>query len=561
MSKNEMGQIGSRKEQGSLFMLSRKSIVISLTSLSLLILGFFQNCAPINFIPYEKSLGSLSEPPVCRELTAEEVKPKLKWDWYAQLDVTDPSNFPKFSQVMATPMVADLNGDGVPEVVFVSWSVSGDWFPDNDPKTSYYGRNGVLRIVDGKTGKNLKSVGDQELAPYATTSPLLVDLDADGKMEIVYSHYLGRKVIALNHDGSKRWIYDSPTYVANASSFSAADFNRDGRAEVVLGQKVLTENSSRNPEVLFTLSSTTSSPYQFAYSLNPNKPKELQILGTNGVFNGIGEFQFPLPAGMLYAAADLDKTRTGIEIVATGGGKLKIFDGIQGDLLKSYDLTTVSELKCASGSVGGGTPTVGDFDGDPSTLEIAVATGKYLAIFTQDAKLLMKYETQDCSSLATGISSFDFNGDGKPEILYADEEYLRIFEIRNGELHVVSKIVNPSGTIYEYPVVVDVDGNGSSEIVVASNNYPVGSFYRDADEVQDQAAAYLVTGVRAFEATVEGSWMPTRKIWNQFEYNPALVSERGLASSFTPTAKDFFTTNIFRRNTQLGLFETKCKSN
>jgi hypothetical protein len=59
-----------------------------------------------------------------------------------------------------------------------------------------------------------------------------------------------------------------------------------------------------------------------------------------------------------------------------------------------------------------------------------------------------------------------------------------------------------SGTLWEYPLVVDVDNDGQSEIVVTNNNYAYGV-----------KAGVTVIG------DLEQSWVPARKIWNQHAYH------------------------------------------
>ncbi|NCN95125.1 MAG: VCBS repeat-containing protein, partial [Bdellovibrionales bacterium] len=217
------------------------------------------------------------------------------------------------------PMVADLDGDGIPEVVFTSFSIDpSDWFSDTNSASPSYVRNGVLRIVNGKTGENIHSISGEEISPYASTSPLLVDLDNDGKIEIIYSHYLGQKVIALNFDGSFRWKYETSRSVANIDSLSASDLNKDGVADILLGNEIISEGPGRLPVRIQSLDTSSASVYQFAYTLDPTKPFEKSIIGRNGAFNSIGQKLFDLPSSALLAVADLDPSRPGLEIVATG---------------------------------------------------------------------------------------------------------------------------------------------------------------------------------------------------------------------------------------------------
>jgi hypothetical protein len=114
-------------------------------------------------------------------------------------------------------------------------------------------------------------------------------------------------------------------------------------------------------------------------------------------------------------------------------------------------------------------------------------------------------------------------------------------------------LVNPSGTLQEYPVVADIDGNGTASIVLVSNNYNVGGFYKDADELADGVTALGITGVRAFGSTSQQAWMPTRPVWNQHSFHPDLVTDA--ARFLTAPLVD---SSFFRRNNQGYNLTLKC---
>lgn len=515
--------------------------------------SFFQNCSRVDF----QTTPSV-EVPMCKDVSAPEVKPKLLWDWLTELPNSPDHSYPNFNQTMASPVVADLDGDKKPEVVFVNFTTKASEF-FSDASTVGYLANGVLRIVEGGTGRTKLSVGQMELAPYASQAPLLMDIDGDGKTEIFYVHYDRKSLVALNYDGTKRWVFNFPDGVMSIATagVTGGDINQDGKGDIVLGKYVITEDAAKSPKVLLTLPLSINQHYTaLALPLDPSHPERINIVNHQGMFRSDGtQIGDNFAGGLYFAAGDLYPEISGLEVVATGKGYLRILNGLTGAMIRAVDLKDYNELVCPAGSVGGGPPSIGDFDGDKSTLEIAVATGRHLTIFNSQGEPKYKTTTQDCSSLVTGLTSFDLNGDGKPEVLYSDEEYLRIFEIVDGKLKIVHQIVNPSGTLYEYPVVADITGTGAASLLLAGNNYAVNIFYKDPSELSDAAEAAKITGVRAFTSSAEKSWMPTRPVWNQYSFHPDLISD---SAKFLISPR--LDGRIFRRNNQGIGKELRCRN-
>jgi hypothetical protein len=80
---------------------------------------------------------------------------------------------------------------------------------------------------------------------------------------------------------------------------------------------------------------------------------------------------------------------------------------------------------------------------------------------------LWSRRTQDHSSNITGSSVFDFEADGKAEVVYADECFARVYSGSDGK--VIFSQYRSSSTWLENPVVADVDGDFRAELVVPSN--------------------------------------------------------------------------------------------
>ncbi|HEX5750620.1 MAG TPA: HYR domain-containing protein, partial [Archangium sp.] len=118
------------------------------------------------------------------------------------------------------------------------------------------------------------------------------------------------------------------------------------------------------------------------------------------------------------------------------------------------------------------------------------------------------FPIQEYSSGKTTSTTFDFEDDGRLEVIYADELKLRIFDGVTGALR--WETAHSSGTTHEFPIVADVDGDGAAEIVTVENNHGAPGF----------------NGVRVWHDKKEG-WAGTRKIWNQHAYSITNVNNDG----------------------------------
>ena len=67
------------------------------------------------------------------------------------------------------------------------------------------------------------------------------------------------------------------------------------------------------------------------------------------------------------------------------------------------------------------------------------------------------------------VAAGDLGTDGKAEVVYSDQNRLRIYEGPTGD--VLLERCNTTATLIEYPVIADVDNDGQADIVVVSNAY------------------------------------------------------------------------------------------
>lgn len=200
---------------------------------------------------------------------------------------------------------------------------------------------------------------------------------------------------------------------------------------------------------------------------------------------------------------------------------------------QGVDINGTAVQHCPSGSAGftngGGPPTVADFNGD-GTPDVALAGGIAYSILdgakvmssgvANAATIMWTATTTDCSSAATGSSIFDFNGDGVAEVLYSDEEHLRVYQGPTGTVE--WSTCNTTGTLVEFPLVADVDVDGHADIVVVSNAYASGN----AEYQCNDGTNIAQSGVRVF-GDANATWVRTRSIWNEHPYHVTNVNDDG----------------------------------
>ena len=151
---------------------------------------------------------------------------------------------------------------------------------------------------------------------------------------------------------------------------------------------------------------------------------------------------------------------------------------------------------------GVGTINVADIDGD-GDLECTFASAENLYAMENDFSLkwVNTATFQEGSSGFTGTSVFDFDGDGSSEIIYRDELRLYVIDGSNGnELGTFSQPCE-SQTQAEYPIVVDVDNDGETDIVCSCRG-------KDNND----------SHIAVFKAGVNQYWVPARSVWNQKSY-------------------------------------------
>lgn len=177
--------------------------------------------------------------------------PEIVWGGTAESVPAAGSPFPDSAQAVMTPLVIDLDGDAVPEVLFMTFC------------GSTYRRDGVLRAIHGggpRKGADVFAVlGDQHWregdAPIDETDCEAGDIDptsamaagdlddpatSDGRPEIVVMHE-ANGIVVYDHTGARAAeAFEGQISEGGNPAIAIANVDQRGLAEIVVGHTVIT---------------------------------------------------------------------------------------------------------------------------------------------------------------------------------------------------------------------------------------------------------------------------------------------------------------------------------
>ncbi len=311
---------------------------------------------------------------------------------------------------------------------------------------------------------------DRTIGLEQSSTAVAGDVDADGTADI-FRRWSGERLERVTPDGTTIW---------NATTYAdqewvrpiLADLDGDGTPELVDQEWVF---DAITGAFLFELEGRyhlQGTFHPLAADLDGDGRAELVIQDQVSTAAGT-----PLWRAVLAEASA--KHVLPVQADADPDGEL-LFVGTD---LAMYDPDGAELWRVIEGASWPGPPCAGDLDGD-GQMEVAVPWSMSLAAYDPtDGALLWRIPTSDSSGSA-GCSVADLDGDGAAEVLYADEVSFGIYNGRDGAA-LYRDDTHSSETGYEFPVTVDLDEDGHTEIIVAAGHLrgdrvPLLTVYRHA---------------------------------------------------------------------------------
>ena len=442
-------------------------------------------------------------------------------------------------------VVGDIDGNGVTDIVVAK----------------YNGNNYRSREINVYNGRDL-SLQHSFFVPdtiYLSNGPYAIGRypNSDGALQgAIFTHCYDKKIRAYAIDGTLLNVSDRAT--SCDGMVSLADFNGDGYPEVYSGSDIFDAATLR-----WLCSGPADGNKGLGYRGTPsysNGTYHYTYYAMSLAYNALGDATQELICGnTIYKVNIVSRTNPNLNSI-TVAKTITPPSGFSSDghvCLADFDLDGETEVlvirddtndqlvddtyfyaykpsngqilfqnahRCASSSY----VFIGNTDTDPYPEIVYLENqpnGYNEKIFCwrytpQNGLETVWSQYHDDRSGQTAMTLFDFNQDNIMELVYRDNNNLRIINA-SGKSHITGNdTIRPyniytrmmaAGTGCEYPIVADVNGDGVAEIVATGL----------LDQYVGNDVGY--GGIHIFGNP--DNWSPARPVWNQYMYHVTNVNE------------------------------------
>ncbi len=368
--------------------------------------------------------------------------------------------------IRSSPAVADVTGDGIPEVIVTG----GDVFSNpTHGGIVVLNRDGKLLPGWPKISRDLGGVDNagtngqpDGYADGIATSPSVGDIDGDGRVEIVYGAF-DQHVYARHSDGTL--LPNWPQFVLDTvwSSPALADLNGDGRLDVIIG---------------------VDSHYYRGIERYTEDGGDLYAFNGNGSILWIKHQDEIIES----SAAVADVNDDGRPEIFIGTGEYRsISEGKPyGRYFTAYNHDGSIRWRQNLPKQVIGSPAIGDINGD-GRLEVVVGVvnGEVYAFDGSSGAVLWHTLARDIFNNqylpdpeVTSPMLGDYDGDGVDDVFIALAWDVVVMRGKTGTQLTATSNLDPARPSFyaSYgitpPAIGDIDGNGKLDVISASGNGP-----------------------------------------------------------------------------------------
>ncbi len=326
----------------------------------------------------------------------------------------------------------------------------------------------------------------------------IADFDSDGKIEI----YVKDEIFDA-HTGTRIVKSVAPSWKQQNGGPVAVDMDNDNRLELVLGLSIYKVNLGARTADVGSLTLFKSPPnvaatnYFIRNEFNATSVADYNLDGNLDIIASGSTIANGTNTTIFFWDVTANSVKTYIDKIAAS---VKLFD---------CNTNPTGTFYSEGWKNGTGRINIADLDGN-GKMNASYVSGKYLYALDENFNLLWRADVNEETSGYTGCTLFDFNGDGQSEIVYRDEKFLYIINGNDGSVNTQQTCV--SRTNREYPIVADVDADGSTEICVTCGFDDVLATTNFCNINYSQ-----YSHVRVFKSNSE-PWVPARRLWNQHGY-------------------------------------------
>lgn len=495
------------------------------------------------------------------------------------------------TSTLNTPLVADINQDGISEIVTTDLDApTGTQYQTNNilitnqlnpcnpgvipfqsdninlgamaignilTGAAYPGleivavnRQNELYIIHSISGINTGLINSSMIRvgqiPSQGRIPLLADLDNDGVSEIYIDKYVFYQASPTNwvrvdapttNNGSRRYITNGSTITVGGPPYEFANpVTNNSRTKYQLPLAIDIIPTNPNKEIIIGNEIFNYTQSGITKVGDANNATNKSLYGIKNLQDGY------VSTGNVDADANIEIVVNGTVELDNGNIQfgIYVYDPIT-NLLDGYIPSMSTQ---GNGWNTGSAITLANIDVSVPGAELVWLETNRLMVYNitlpgnsfWNAPLVIS----DGSGM-TGVVAFDFNGDGEDELVYRDEQNVRIMNgnmnppltglgsVANGRNWYVQSCL--SGTGSENPVIADFDYDGEAEIITIGGK--PGVIYPNSN----------IGDIKVFESQVL-PWNQTVTYWNQKQYY--------YVNAKTPT----FNTPLTLPNLQIPRFQT-----